>query len=497
MSNLIERPPVIVVMGHIDHGKSTLLDFIRHSNVVAGEAGSITQHMSAYEVVRKDTKGVEKKITFIDTPGHAAFSAMRLRGANVADIAILIISAEDGVKPQTLEAYKSIQEAKIPFVVAINKIDKPNANPERVKNELVENGIYLEGWGGNIPFVPISAKSGEGVQELLDMVLLMAELEEYKGDSGLQAEGFVLESKMEAHTGVETVVIIKNGTLKKGDFLVVNNKANTVRRLEDFLGNPIDEATFSSPVKIIGCCDVPNSGQIFKTYKTKKEAENNLEADEVFAQKNIKLNQEVSDDATEILIIVKADVFGSIEAIQQEIAKIQNERAKLRIVSASVGDISENDIKLAGHKDNTLIVGFNVKINNRIKNLADQNKVRIENFDVIYKLTEWLEENIISLIPKIKVEESTGKAKIIRVFNKAKDEQIIGGKVKEGKIVLGSTVKIIRRDCEIGKGTITTLQSQKLATKEVHEGDEFGMGLKSKNDIAEGDYLEAFQIVEK
>ena len=268
--HIIERSPVIVVMGHIDHGKSTLLDYIRKTNVVEGEAGSITQHVSAYEVIHKNVNGDDKRITFIDTPGHSAFSAMRSRGANIADIAILIISAEDGVKPQTLEAYNSIQEAKIPFVIAINKIDKPNANIQKVKNELIENGIYVEGSGGDISFVPISSKSGEGIPELLDMMLLIAEMEDYKGDSSLLAEGFVLESKVDPQKGVDTMLIIKEGAIKRGDFLMVNNQVSPIRRLEDFLGNPIDEAIFSSPVRIIGCCDVPDAGLPLKLILQKK-----------------------------------------------------------------------------------------------------------------------------------------------------------------------------------------------------------------------------------
>ncbi len=491
--NIIERSPIVVVMGHIDHGKSTLLDFIRKSNVVEGEAGSITQHMTAYEIIHKDNK----RITFIDTPGHSAFSAMRSRGANIADIAILIISAEDGVKPQTIEAYESIKNAKIPFIVAINKIDKPNANIEKVKQELIGNEIYLEGYGGDISFVPISAKKGDGVPELLDMLLLVAEIEELKGDTSLLGQGFILESKMDPKKGVETMAIIKDGTVKKGDFILVGNQVGPIRRLEDFLGNPIDSAFFSSPVRIIGCCDVPEVGLPFSIYSNKKEANEallNREESPIIETENI---EDDGIDKTEILVIIKADVSGTIEAIKQEIGKIENERAIIRFIHEGVGDISENDIKLAGRKENVLIIGFNTRINQNIKNLAEQSGIKIASFDVIYKLTEWLEENIKNLIPKIKIEESIGKAKIIRLFSKTKDEQIIGGKVKEGKITLGSEVKILRRDYEIGRGTLINLEKQKIKSQEVLEGEEFGMNLKSKIDISEGDYIEAFIVVEK
>ncbi len=497
--HIIERSPVIVVMGHIDHGKSTLLDYIRKSNIVEGEAGSITQHVSAYEVVHKDSKGVEKKITFIDTPGHAAFSAMRSRGANIADIAILIVSAEDGVKPQTLEAYKSIQEAKIPFVVAINKIDKPNANIEKVKSELIENGIYLEGSGGDIPFVPISSKNGEGIPELLDMMILITEMEEYKGDISLLAEGIILESKMDPKKGIDTMVIIKNGTLKQGNFIVVNNKISPIRRIEDFQGNQISEAIFSSPARIIGCCDLPDAGLSFKTYATKKEAQNNLE-EHCVASDNDKIilnNAKNCSEAVEIFLIIKADVFGTIEAIKKEIAKIKTDRIIIKVISEGVGDVTENDIKMARHNSNSLIAGFNVKINQDILNLADQSNIKVASFNIIYNLTEWLEENIEIMIPKIEVEKQTGKAKILAMFNKDKGEQILGGQVLEGMIKLNSIVKIMRRDFEIGTGIISNLQSQKIQVKEVKEGGKFGIGIKSKIDIAIGDNIEAFETVTK
>ena len=496
--NLIERPPVIVVMGHIDHGKSTLLDFIRKTNIVEGEAGSITQHISAYEVVYEKKGSDRKKITFIDTPGHAAFSTVRSTGACIADIAILIISAEDGVKPQTIEAYKDIQQVKIPFIVAINKIDKPNANIQNVKNELIENEIYLEGLGGDIPFVTISAQTGEGIPELLDTIFLIAEMEELKGEKNKLASGFILESKVDTQKGTEITAVIKNGTLEKGNFILTNNKVSPIRRLENFSGEPIDKASFSSPVKLIGLRDVPKAGTVFTTYLTKKEAESSVDNKEIDGQKIVTDRAGKDDDEkTKILIIIRADVFGTIGAIQHEIEKIEYERAIIKVISAEVGDITENDVKMAGTKRDTLIVGFNVKISQQIKDLAERQGVKTIVVDVIYKLTEWLEENIKNLIPKIKVEEKTGLAKVVRIFSKTKSNQIVGGKVKEGKLTLSSEVKILRRDYEIGRGIITNMQSQKIQTKEVSEGDEFGMDIKSKIDIAPGDILEAFIIVEK
>jgi len=493
--NLIERPPVVVIMGHIDHGKSTLLDFIRKTNVVEGEAGSITQHISAYEVVYE-----KRKITFIDTPGHAAFCNVRSTGACIADIAILIVSAEDGVKPQTIEAYKSIKETEIPFIVAINKIDKPNANIEKVKQELMENEIFLEGLGGDIPFNTISAKTGQGIPELLNTIFLVAEMEELRGDKSNLANGLVLESKIDTQKGTEIVVVIKNGTLKKGNFILIDGKVSPIRRLEDFSGNLIDKATFSSPVRLIGISGVPEAGTFFSTFSSKKEAEmaaNDSKKENVIPKKTTANKASLEEGKTRISIIIKADVFGSIDAIQQEIEKIEQTRADIQVISAGVGDINENDIKTTGSKENTLIVGFNVKVSQHIKDLAKRQGIKVFVVDVIYKLTEWLEENIKNLIPKIKVEEKIGLAKIIRVFSKTKTNQIVGGKVKEGKLILSAEVKILRRDFEIGRGVIIGIQSQKIQTKEVNEGDEFGMEVKSKIDIAPGDILEAFKIVEK
>lgn len=495
----IERSPVIVVMGHIDHGKSTLLDYIRETNTVAGEAGAITQHVSAYEVLHKNKEGQEKRITFIDTPGHSAFSAMRARGASIADIAILIISAEDGVKSQTIEVYKNIKKAGIPLVVAINKIDKPNANVEKVKNELIENEIYLEGYGGDTPFVLISAKTGEGVPEILDMLLLISEMEEYKGNPNILGEGIVLESKMDSKEGIKTTVIVKNGVLKKGTYLVVNNKISSVRDLQDFQGKSVNEIIFSSPARILGCCEVPDSGLPFKTYATKKEAEQNLEETKTNIGEAILVdNSNSGEDFANVFIIIKADVFGTIEAVKKEIAKIKTERVVIRVISEGVGDIIENDIKTAAYTENVLVVGFNIKINPKIKLLADQLGVKVASFDIIYKLTEWVEEEVVKLIPKIEVEEIVGRAKVLAIFNKDKNEQIVGGKVKEGRIKLGSKVKIMRRDFEIDKGMVTNLQSQKIKTTEVKEGEEFGIGIKTKKEnIAIGDYIEATELVEK
>ena len=504
--NIIERPPIIAVMGHIDQGKSALLDYIRKSNVVAGEAGGITQHISAYEVNHK-TKNGEKKITFLDTPGHAAFTAMRLRGANIADIAILIVSAEEGPKPQTLEALESIKKAGIPFAIAINKIDKPGANVEKTKNQLVENEIYIEGYGGDIPFVPISAKTGEGIPELLDTVLLIAEMEELKGDKNKPAEGFVLETKLDPQKGVCATLIIKDGSLKTGSFIVCEDKFASIRTVDNFLGKTLTDASFSSPVQITGFKEVPNVGAEFKIFETKKEAEKNAtEYKDVLGSASKKEIQRISGKDEEkviIPIVIKADVLGTIEAIQHEINKlveggeIKNERVFIKIINTGVGNITEKDVQATGGDKNTLILGFNVKIEKGAKDLAEKNGIKMNIFDIIYKLTEWLEEKVKESTPKITVEKIIGQAKILKIFNQTRNKQVIGGKVKEGKITLGSNVKIMRRDFELERGKIVELQTQKIAVKEVKENEEFGAMIEAKKEMAPGDYIEAFVMSEE
>lgn len=490
--NIVERPPIIAIMGHIDHGKSALLDYIRKSNIVEGEAGGITQHISAYEVEHNT-----KKITFLDTPGHEAFTAMRLRGANIADIAILIVSAEEGPKTQTLEALESIKKAGIPYVVAINKIDKPGANVEKVKQNLLEKEIYLEGYGGDIPFVPISAKTGEGVSDLLDTLLLVAELEELVGDKTKNAEGFILEANLDPKKGVCATLIITDGSLKTGSFVVSENKFAPIRTIQNFLGEAIKEASFSSPIQVTGFKEIPAVGSTFSSHNSKKEAEK--VAGGYTSEKNtrIKNNDSENGEKTVIPLIIKVDVLGTIEAIQHEIEKIRNERVILKVIYTGVGNITENDIQIAGGDTNTLAVGFNIKIDKGAKDLSEKVGIDTATFDIIYKLTEWLEEEIKKKTPKIEVDKIIGKVKIKRIFSQNKDKQVVGGKVLEGTFSVGAKVKIIRRDVEIEKGVVKGLQSQKIETKEVKEGDEFGSIVEAKKDIAEGDVLEAFITVEE
>ncbi len=475
--NLITRPPVVVVMGHIDHGKSTLLDYIRKTNVVEGEAGSITQHISAYEVVHKDEHGKDSKITFLDTPGHEAFSKMRARGAAVADIAILVVSAEDGVKPQTIEAWKTIVESKTPCIVAINKIDKPAADIEKTKIALAENEIYLENYGGKTPFALISAKVGTGVDELLSLILILAELEGFTGNSAENASGFVIETSLDSKRGTQATLIIKNGSIKKGMTVVVDDAMCSTRIIENFMGKMEDVATFSSPIRLVGFDKMPSIGGVFKSFQKKSEAEE-------YAKnwKNGSTNKNVA---------------GSLEAIEKEIAKIKNENAVFKIIARGTGPISESDIKGISVGENALVVGFNVKADKSAVEMAERMGITISYFDIIYKMTEWLAVEMENRRPKVDTVETTGRAKIIKAFSRTKERQIVGGKVTEGQVTLGSIVKIMRRDFEIGQGKIINLEAGKVKTSSVPEGTEFGMMIESKIEIVGGDSIESFAITQK
>lgn len=504
----IARPPVVVVMGHIDHGKSTLLDYIRKTKIVESEAGGITQHMSAYEVLHTAKDEKVHKVTFIDTPGHEAFQALRVRGASVADVAVLVVSAEDGVKPQTLEALKAITEQKIPYIVAINKIDRPSANVERTRQSLAENEIYVEGYGGSVPVVAISAKTGEGVSDLLDMIFLVVELAELTANPSIAAEGIVIESNLDPKKGVSATLIIKNGTLKKGQFVAAGESLAPVRIMEDFLGKKIDEATFSSPVKIIGWDKLVKAGSMFKAYSSKNEAIEHA-TKEATAKKLAEKEAEAKSKAEAakpkdsnietviIPLIIKADASGSLEAIIYEIGKIKVDNISLNIIEEGVGSIGEGDVRLASADKNTIILGFNTKIDTPAKNLADRDSVKINVFDIIYKLTDSLKETIKERAPKVLVDEITGTSKIIRIFSKNKDKQIIGGKVENGLLMASEMVKIMRRENEVGTGRVRGLQSQKKDTSEVKEGSEFGAMVESKIEIAPGDRLVSFKTVQK
>lgn len=490
------RPPIVVIMGHVDHGKSTLLDYIRKTNIVAGEAGGITQHISAYEVSHKDAHGKDARITFLDTPGHGAFKGMRARGAKIADIAILVVSAEDGVKEQTLEAYKAIKEAEVPFIVAINKIDKPNANLETTKLSLAEAGIYVEGYGGDISWVGISAKVGTGVSDLLDTVLLVAELAELKGDAKKSAEGVIIESNMDPKIGTTATIIITDGTLKKGSFVVAEDSMTPVRMMTDFAGKPITEATFSSPIRITGWSSVPNVGAVVRTYEKKKDAEDAVT--KVKRAPQVSTPYERKEEGVVVVpLIIKTDVAGTLEAIEHELSKLKHDRVRLKLIQKGVGKVSETDIKQALGSTTALVVAFHTKADAPAVDLAARTGVTINYFDIIYKLTEWVEEIIAERAPHIEVVEEIGQLTVLRFFSQQKEKQVIGGKVKSGKILNNSHFKIMRREVEIGEGKVVELQQQKIKCPEVLEGAECGMMVESKFTIAERDILVPYAVVRK
>jgi translation initiation factor IF-2 len=490
--NIVKRHPVVVVMGHIDHGKSSLLDYIRKSNVIGSEAGGITQHISAYMVEHKTKEGKMETITFLDTPGHEAFQKMRLRGADVADISILIVSAEDGVKPQTLEALAAIKQANIPYIVAINKIDKPGANIQNTQVSLIENEIYIEGMGGDIPWAGISAKTGEGITELLDLVTLTADLAELSGDTNAAASGHVIESKVDPKRGNTATLIVKNGTMKSGQFVVIGNCYSPVRIMEDYQGKPIKEAGLSMPVRIVGFNDVPEVGVAFSTTESKKEAEEIIELHN--STKESVDFVRTRTDLPIVPILIKADVYGTLEAIQHELNKFESDRITVKVIDATVGDISVSDVQNVSATEDAIIVGFNVKVDRPAKDLAERLGVEIDTFDIIYELSEWLNTALKNRTPKKEEKIETGTVKIIKHFSAQKFTHVLGGRVEDGTIKMNQKVRILRRDIEVGTGVVKNLQQHKTDVQHVEEG-EFGMQLDTRAEITAGDHLKPYDVV--
>lgn len=496
----IERPPVVAIMGHIDHGKSTILSYIRKNTDGLSEAGGITQHISAYEMDHKDTAGNVRKITFLDTPGHEAFCGIRARGAKVADVAVLVVSAEDGVKPQTLEALSSIQCGKTPYIVAINKIDKSDADIDRTKQSLAENNIFVEGYGGDIPVVAVSGKTGDGIPELLNMILLVADMESLEADPSSPGQGIVIESNLDQRKGISATCVIKNGTVTKGKYIYSGTSVAPIRIMENYLGKQIEHATFSSPVKIIGWDSLPSAGAEFFVFDTRDEAIEKVKKEKLNIQSNIGKSTATgvaSISALRCPIIIKADTGGSLEAVLYEIKKLATEAIGLRVIASGIGTVSENDIRLAQGSDKAIIVAFNTKTESLAKNFAERAGVEIKSFDIIYKMTEWLKDFLLSRTPKVSENVAVGSAKVLKIFSKTKDKQIIGCSVQNGILSIGNTVSIKRREAEIGQGKIRGMEQQKKKTDSVSSGTEFGALVEAKVEIAVGDTIESFMIVEK
>ncbi len=532
-SNIVVRPPIVAIMGHIDHGKSTLLDYIRKTNTVDREAGGITQHVAAYEVIHKakNADGVEnvRRITFIDTPGHASFKGIRQRGANLADIGILIVSGEEGVKPQTLEAYQCIQASKVPYIVAITKMDSPKADVERVKQSLAENEIYVEGYGGDVPWVAISAKSGLNIPELLDTILLVADMNESRANTALPASGIVVEAHRDMRKGISAVVVIKEGTLLPNSCVVSEKAVCPVRAIERVEGGRLESATFSTPVRLSGWSDMPRVGATFTSCNSKRDALEkaavcSIVPDMPVAPAKVGTHggaqaggqgmhggqgaynggytgaQAITPEGepcTVIPFILKADAAGSLEALQYELAAVGTANVRLRTLFAGIGNISESDVKTASIEGGSVLVGFNVAIDPQAAIAAERMHIRIETFDIIYKLIEWLEAMVKERTPRIMVEQIAGTGKILKLFSKVKDKQIMGGRVLEGLIRNGEEVRIMRRGTELGKGKIRELQQQKQRVDEAKKDTEFGTMIESKVEIAPGDTIECVHMVEK
>ena len=486
-----ERSPVVAIMGHVDHGKSSLLDYIRKTNIVDGEAGGITQHISTYEVTLPDGK----RITFLDTAGHSAFDNMRHRGGTIADIAILIVSAEDGVKTQTKHAIEVIKKNNIPYIVAINKIDKPAANPEKVKTDLLEEGIYVEGYGGNVPFNLISAKVGTGIDELLESLIILAEMEEMTGDPDKLATGFVVEAHRDPKEGISSTLVIKDGSIKKGQFVVVEDSITPTRMLRDFSGKNIDEAYFSSPIQLVGFDKLPSVGSRFTTFETKKDAEQAISefkeiAEEIHEHAGL---VNVADGVALVPIILKTDVAGTGEAITAEIEKLTTDDVIFKIIKCETGSINESDVKLALCDPNTVIIGFHVQEDANIKNLNEYDLLTIKTFDIIYKLTESLEELYEERRIKKEIDTLLGSLKVLKVFSQQKGQTLVGGSIMNGSISLKEQCRILHKGEVIGKGKIIALQQGKTNTQRVtNAGTECGVMIDTKSDIQEGDVIETF-----
>jgi len=494
--NLIPRPPIVVVMGHIDHGKTTLLDYIRKTKVTESEAGGITQRAAAYEVSLDPTRD-KKMITFLDTPGHEAFTSIRKRGAKIADIAVLVIAADDKVNEQTIESIETIKEANMPFVVAINKVDKESANAEKIKKELSEKEIFLEEWGGKIPCVNISAKTGQGVNELLEMIVLLADMEELKTNPQDNASGFVLESHIDGKRGIAATLLIQNGQLKKGMYVASGDAMAPVRIFEDFSGAPIAEAGAAAPVKIVGFNKSPEVGTEFKSFDSKKDAKKSTNA---INAKITKLKLGFSsgpekEKQTLIPIVIKTDVAGSAEAIEKQIKKLDDEKISFNILRAETGVINEDDIKLASSGEKAIAIGFNTNCPAGIKTLAERLGVTVKLFDIIYEAEDWLKKEAKKREPIEEKEEVIGKAKILKIFRDEKNKKIVGGEATEGKILPGKNVKIYRRDFLLGEGKILELKKMQTRAEEIKEGEQFGALIQTKAPIEPKDTLEVIEKV--
>ncbi len=495
-----ERSPVVVVMGHVDHGKTTLLDAIRKTNVVEGESGGITQHIGAYQVEEKG-----RNITFLDTPGHEAFKAMRERGGQVADVAILVVAADDGLKPQTLESINVIQKEGLPFVVAINKVDKSDADVDKVKKELAEINLNPEDWGGKTITVPVSAKKGEGMHELLEMVLLVADIEKFTADPSKDACGVIIESHVDRGEGPVATVLVNVGTLKVGDEVVIGDTFGKVKALKDWLGNNVQEAKPSMPVKILGLKSTPTVGDILKCEEVnravRKKSSKKHRLIEVEQESTIKPQEEDEEDSKEnsksaLSIVVKADVLGSLEALIAAIKQLETDDLKISIIKQGLGNITESDLTLA-EDAKAIVYGFSVQFSPEAQKMSYSRKVEIKQSKIIYEILDDIKERLKGFIKTEVVEVPEGVLEVLKVFKDSKDESIIGGIVKKASITGDAKFRLMRDGDPIDEGKIVELQKNKLKVEELKEGTEAGMKVSGVRGFREGDVLACYKEEER
>lgn len=474
-----KRPPVVAILGHVDHGKSSLLEAIKDFKITDKESGGITQHVGAYTIEQDN-----EKITFIDTPGHEAFSAMRSRGAKVADIGILVIAADEGVKKQTIEAINHLRDAKIPFLVALNKMDKNEANPEKVKKQLTAEEVVVESYGGDIPCVEISALKRERIDELLEMVLLLAEIEEITADYGKKAEGVVIETNINAKEGVSAILLVQEGILEKGNIIGTDCCYGTIKEMKNFQGEKIEKALPATPVKISGLKMNPHVGENFQVFETQNEAKKaQIHEKGVVDFQVLKSSKEKT-----LNLIIKADVLGSLEAIKNMLQTLPQQKVGINVVSAGIGDITESDVDLA-KTFKGVILAYRVSVGKTAKDLIDQNGIKFLAHDIIYNLIENVREEMVKLLQPEINEEEKGRIKVLAIFKTDKKRQIIGGKVIEGEVEQGTEVKVIRDNEEIGGGRLINLQKAEKNVKKVPTNEKFGMLFEGSSKIQEDDLL--------
>ena len=495
--NLSERPPIITIMGHVDHGKTKLLDTIRNTNVVAGEAGGITQHVAAYQITHN-----EKKITFIDTPGHEAFTEMRARGAKLTDIAILVVAATEGVKPTTIEAINHAKDAGVPIIVAINKMDLPEANPDRVKTELLEHGLQAEDWGGNVIMVPISALKGDGIDKLLDMILLVSEVENYKANPNRAAIATAVETHQEPGLGPVATVIVNSGTLKMGDFVVLGNSYGKIKAMLDDNGNRVDIAPPSFPVLIAGLSSTPLAGDVLQVCKNDKEAKDRanqiseIRTNERLASKAplLEIVTKIAKGDLKVLkLIIKTDTKGSFDAIKGSLEKIKHDEVMIDIIHHAVGEVSQSDVAMAA-AGQSIIIAFHTKTSIDVSKLAEQKGVEIRSYEIIYKLIEDITAFLSGMLDPEEVVTELGKAELRQIFFSKKNEYILGCKITNGLMKKGATLRVIRNGENVGEARLDSLRKGDENVTELKAGNECGLKVHFKESFEEGDLLEAYEV---